>query len=164
MIHNVNTRGVRPPPPRMGRTLTKELLRLAVSAGALDPSLVEAWPELVGPDLAQYCRPVRLVRTGRAEMLVVAAQNGAVAMRLQYQREALLRGVQTYARRVNRIQIEQRGGTSFDAAPPQPPARPASMAAPPALPASLPVAGPAQGPSRTARALAQLRQAMLGRP
>ncbi|MEE9329967.1 MAG: DUF721 domain-containing protein [Parvularculaceae bacterium] len=106
----VNTRAARKAPPAIARASGKELARLAQASGAMDPRLAQKWPEIAGPELAKICRPLRLKRNGRAQILQVAALHGAAAMQVQYQLPALLGKVNSFLGhgRVTKIAIVQR--------------------------------------------------------
>lgn len=56
----------------------------------MDPRLAAAWPEIAGEEIARLCRPMRIVKYGRAQALEVSVRSNAAAMRVQYAQEALL--------------------------------------------------------------------------
>ena len=106
----INTRPARKAPPAVARASTKEIARLAKASGAMDPELVAEWDTIAGPQLAKLCRPLRLKRNGRAQILEVAASNGAAAMQVQYQLPALLTKINGFLGngRITKIAIVQR--------------------------------------------------------
>ncbi|MGV6819080.1 MAG: DUF721 domain-containing protein [Parvularcula sp.] len=106
----VKTRAVRRAPPRIARGVGKLMATLAQKTGAMDPALLEAWPDIVGPDLCKMCRPVRLKRVGKAHTLVVSANSGAAAMRIQFSQADLLARTRQFLRMptLTKLAIEQR--------------------------------------------------------
>jgi hypothetical protein len=77
----------------------------------MDPELAAKWPEIVGPDLAKICRPVRIRQIGRARTLEVSVTSGAFAMQLQFKQDLLRQKVNTYLGKnsISRISIRQSG-------------------------------------------------------
>lgn len=106
----VKTRAVRRAPPRISRGVGKLMASLAQKTGAMDPALLEAWPDIVGPELSKICRPVRLKRVGKAHTLVVSANSGAAAMRIQFTQADLLARTKQFLRltTLTKLAIEQR--------------------------------------------------------
>lgn len=93
------------------------LAALAKKSGAMDPQLAGNWPEIVGHDIAQLCRPVRFRAQGKAKALEVAVANGAAAMQLQFKQQILLQKINAYLGRnaVARILIKQTGKSGLAA-------------------------------------------------
>ncbi|MEM9838349.1 MAG: DUF721 domain-containing protein [Pseudomonadota bacterium] len=87
---SVRTKPARRPAPRLGRSITPHLRRLAQQSGAMDPRLVEHWAEIAGADLAKLCRPIRIIKRGKIQALEVSVESGAAAMRVQYAQTTLL--------------------------------------------------------------------------
>lgn len=107
----LKTKPARPASPRIGRAVQSQVAELAQKAGAMDPGLVALWPEIVGPELAKLCRPVKVNRRGRAASLVVAASNGAAAMRIQYAQSEIVQRAASFLKlpHLKSLQITQRG-------------------------------------------------------
>lgn len=107
----VKTRPRRPGPPPASRAITKLVASLALKTNALDPRIVEDWREIVGPDLARLCQPVRLKAHGKAKVLEVAVPNGAAAMKVQFKQKFILDGINRLLGRgrVTKLIIRQTG-------------------------------------------------------
>lgn len=67
------------------------LRRLGAAPAAAVTQVIEAWPELVGPDIAPRCHPRRL----EAETLFVAADDPSLVSHLSWQESGLLEAVRT---------------------------------------------------------------------
>ncbi|MEE4209189.1 MAG: DUF721 domain-containing protein [Parvularcula sp.] len=106
---SLRTKPARRAPPKLARSIGPHLARLAKASGAMDPRLAEEWASLIGPELAPHCRPSRIVTRGRTQALEVAVSNGAAAMRLEYQQDAILARVRQRLGlpRLSRIVIRQ---------------------------------------------------------
>lgn len=76
--------------PREPRPLSESLERLLVAMEAPPIDAVAAvfsrWPEIVGPDLAEHCRPVSVA----GEALAIAADDAVWASELQWLEAKLL--------------------------------------------------------------------------
>ncbi|MGF1552452.1 MAG: DUF721 domain-containing protein [Paracoccaceae bacterium] len=75
-----------------GRGIRTALVESAARFGFAEPQLLTHWPEVVGPRLANRCRPVR-VRYGRGQDLsrtLVVAADGAAALEIEYEAPAIL--------------------------------------------------------------------------
>ena len=83
------TKPARSGPPHMRRHVARIVADLARRTKYVDPSLVEAWPALVGPEIAALCRPGRLAGGRLGRTLEVIAPNGAAAARVQFEAEAI---------------------------------------------------------------------------
>jgi len=90
------TKPARSPPPHLRRYTAGVFADLARRTRYVDPALIEAWPALVGAEIAGLCRPGRLSggRTGRTLELI--APNGAAAARVQFEAEAIRRRLNDY--------------------------------------------------------------------
>lgn len=109
----VNTRPAWRAPPKVGSAIAAQVGRLAAASGAMDPALAQNWAEIVGPTLSPFCRPVRLKKRGKAQILVVAVPNGAAAMRVQYAQAEILTRTATFLKlpHLKTLAIEQSGST-----------------------------------------------------
>lgn len=116
----INTKPVRAAAPRVGKFVTRHVASLAAKSGAMDPALIDAWPEIAGPELHTVCRPLRLRKQGRVHTLVVGVQSGAAAMRLQYAQNQILARAASHLNRptLRKLVIEQSGTKGVDARTP----------------------------------------------
>ncbi len=80
----------RPPRP-LQAGLDAVLRRLGAAPVAAIVQVVDAWPALVGPEIAPRCHPRRL----EAETLFVAAEDPSLVSHLAWQESALLESVRT---------------------------------------------------------------------
>lgn len=125
------------PPSRIPKALPVALAglveRLALPGlrrrGFNSTTLIEHWPDIVGPDLARLCTPLKLTYPGRSRKdgtLHVSAPGGAAVTLLQPQTGNLIRKVNAWmgAGVVTRVQVHQ--GAQTRPLPPIPATRPAS--------------------------------------
>ena len=84
-----NARNRAPRPLQAG--LDAVLRRLGAAPVASIVQIVDAWPSLVGPEIAERCHPRRL----EAETLFVAAEEPSLVSHLAWQESALLDAVRT---------------------------------------------------------------------
>ncbi|WP_051881586.1 DUF721 domain-containing protein [Parvularcula oceani] len=110
------TKPARRGPPPLSAKLAPQVAQLAAKSGAMDPALARSWPEVVGPELAKLCRPLRLRRQKNAITLEVAVPNGAAAMRVQYAQNQILSRARTQLRqpKLSRLAILQAGAKASE--------------------------------------------------
>jgi hypothetical protein len=80
----------RPPLP-LQAGLDAVLRRLGAAPASSMVQVIDAWPELVGPEIAQRCHPRRL----EAETLFVAAEDPSLVRHLAWQESSLLDALRT---------------------------------------------------------------------
>lgn len=85
------TRPARAAPPHLRRYAAGVFADLARRTRFVDPNLIEAWPALVGAEIAGLCRPGRLSGGRAGKTLELIAPNGAAAARVQFEAEAIRR-------------------------------------------------------------------------
>ena len=81
----------RPSPRPLQAGLDAVLRRLGAAPVASITQVIEAWPELVGPEIARRSHPRRL----EAATLFVAADDPSLVSHLTWQESALLEAVRT---------------------------------------------------------------------
>ncbi len=79
--------GAGPPPQRLGHSLDRVLAGLGSPPVAVLSTIVERWPELIGPDAAKVCRPVS-VEHG---CLSIAVEQTAWVSQLRWMEADLIR-------------------------------------------------------------------------
>lgn len=102
----------------MSREMGRLIADLARRSGAMDPRLIEHWPDIAGENLTRMCRPLRLRTHGRAKSLEVAVPNGAAAMQVQFRQKELIDRVNRVLGKgtVTRLLIRQTGAAGLAAA------------------------------------------------
>ena len=76
-------------PERLGDTLAALIKRFRHVDLSIMEQIIERWPSLVGPELAEVCRP-EVVRDG---VLYVAVPNGAYGQKMRMTAENIISGL-----------------------------------------------------------------------
>lgn len=76
-------------PEKLGDTLAALIRRFRHVDLSVMEEIQQRWPELVGPDIAELCRP-EVVRDG---MLFVAVPNGAFGQKIRMNAENIIAGL-----------------------------------------------------------------------
>lgn len=107
----VKTMTARRAPKPVRHQITSLMAEAAKKAGILEPDLIENWADIVGDELAEACRPVKILRDRRAETLIVSVPNGGAAMKVQYAQSQILARANSWTkrRRLTKLLIEQSG-------------------------------------------------------
>ena len=93
-------------PERLGDTLAALLRRFRHVDLSIMEQIMERWPALVGPDLAETCRP-EVVRDG---ILYVGVPSGAFGQKLRMNAENIIQGLSDIsAHAPTSLQITVRG-------------------------------------------------------
>ncbi|MEL6364141.1 MAG: DUF721 domain-containing protein [Pseudomonadota bacterium] len=86
----IDTRPQRAAPPAIARAVDKISRRLAAKTGRVAGFVMEDWPAIVGPELADHCRPAALKGSGPRRTLYIDAYSGPAASRIQFMSEVIL--------------------------------------------------------------------------
>jgi hypothetical protein len=146
------------PPPRRNRVgaVAPEASAAAKAAfqraGFRDPTLVQRWSEIAGPEIARIATPIKLTEGQQGGVLTLKAEPGG-ALFLQHETRSLCERINAYLGRpaISRLRFVQ-GALIHKPSPPPRPAKP-----PPAP--STDAAFGYQGPDKVREALINLARA-----
>lgn len=94
-----NPQQTRPPrraAPKIGRAGARIFASLAKKTRYAEPALVDHWPDIVGAEIANLCRPGRLAGRPPGSTLELYVASGAAAAQIQLQLEKLKTDLNRY--------------------------------------------------------------------
>lgn len=110
----IETRPQRPAPPHLRRYLAGLCSDLAERTRLADPQLVARWNEIAGAEIAAIATPGRILGGLRNATLEINVRDGAAALRLGMEQDALRRRLNRFLgpERIGQIHIRQTGAGS----------------------------------------------------